>query len=52
MGAAICVYRGSMTEGAMNSLNIVEVTRMFLEVVEEFKSLDREEANLPGWNVS
>jgi len=48
---AICVYKGNMTEGAMDSLDLVEMTRMSLKAVEEFESLDRGETDLPGWDV-
>ena len=58
VGAAICVYKGDMAEGAMNSLNLVEMTRMSLKVVEEvsnaveeFELLDRGETDLLGWDV-
>jgi len=58
MGVTICVYKGDMTEGAMNSLDIVEMRRMSLKSVEEvlnmvkeFKLLDRGKTNLPCWDV-
>ena len=47
-----------MAEGAMNSLDLIEMTRMSLKVVKEvsnvvkeFELLDRGETDLPGWDV-
>jgi len=58
MGMAICVYESNVAEGTMDSLNIVEVTRVsskvvkeVLNVVKEFESFNSREADLPSWDV-
>ena len=58
MRIAICVNKGNMAKRAMNSLDIIEVTRVSfkavkeaLDMIKELKSLDRGETDLSGRDV-